>query len=90
MKYGKTVILNSVAVLCCAGAASAVGAAELGPYLGADLGWAYSRDENVAWRVSPATVLTGTGLNEHDIVWSLLTGLASLIASEVFRQSAAV
>ena len=74
MKYGKKALRNSMTVLCCACAVSAVAAAESGPYLGADLGWAYSRDENVAWRVSPATVLTGTGLNEHDIIWSLLAG----------------
>ncbi len=59
-----------ILILCATGAAEA---AESGPYLGTDLGWAFTSG-NVAWRTSPSTALEGPGLSDQDVAWSLSTG----------------
>ena len=59
-----------ILILCATGAA---GAAESGPYLGADLGWGFTRG-NVAWRNSPSTALGGPGLSDQDAAWSFSAG----------------
>lgn len=59
-----------ILILCATGAADA---AESGPYLGADLGWAFTWG-NVGWRTSPSTALEGPGLSDQDVAWSFSAG----------------
>lgn len=59
-----------ILILCATGAA---GAAESGPYLGADLGWGFTSG-NVAWRTAPSIALAGPGLSDQGVVGSFSAG----------------
>jgi hypothetical protein len=59
-----------ILILCATGAAEA---ADSGPYLGADLGWAFTRG-SVDWRTPPAIALEGPALSEQDLAWSFSAG----------------
>jgi OmpA-like transmembrane domain len=67
--FKRTVALAGL-ISCTTGA---VAAAESGPYVAVDLGWAFS-PQDVAWRISPVTELTGSGLHDHDVAWALSAG----------------
>ena len=70
-----------ILILCATGATEA---AESGPYLGADLGWAFTSG-NVAWRTAPSIALEGPGLSDQDVAWSFQQGTVS-IASSVWKR----
>ena len=59
-----------ILILCATGAA---GAAESGPYLGADLGWGFTSG-SVAWRTSPSIALEGPKLSDQDVAGSFSAG----------------
>lgn len=59
-----------ILILCATGAAQA---AESGPYLGANLGWAFTSG-SVDWRTAPGIALEGPALSEQDLVGSFFAG----------------